>query len=306
MAQRFFDTFSGDPRADRRADHAEMLMAEGAPGAAAEVLLGALELAPGWAFGWFRLGEMHEAAGDAPAAARAWRTGQALDPADHAGAALKLALLGAAPQPDQPPSAFVETLFDQYAKTFDRALVDALGYRVPALLFEAIRERHPARFHHAVDLGCGTGLMGERLRPIADRLTGYDISAAMLAEARAKNLYDGLEKADLHDLPFAGEPAGLVTAADVFMYLGRLDKTFAAIRRMLAPGGIFALSVERHDGAEDFVLRGSRRYAHSETYVRRLLAGCGLGVAAVRAETVRYDRGEPVAGLIAVAAAPLS
>ena len=31
--------------------------------AAAELMLGALELAPGWAMGWFRLGEFHEAAG---------------------------------------------------------------------------------------------------------------------------------------------------------------------------------------------------------------------------------------------------
>ncbi|ESX88166.1 hypothetical protein X755_28430 [Mesorhizobium sp. LNJC405B00] len=29
-------------------------------------------------------------------------------------------------------------------------------------------------------LGCGTGLMGEKLRPVAERLEGYDISAAML------------------------------------------------------------------------------------------------------------------------------
>ena len=39
-------------------------------------MLGALELAPGWAMGWFRLGEFHEAAGDMDAAAEAWRMAQ--------------------------------------------------------------------------------------------------------------------------------------------------------------------------------------------------------------------------------------
>jgi hypothetical protein len=36
---------------------------------------------------------------------------------------------------------------------------------------------------------------------------------------------------------------------------------------MLVRGGLFAFSVEAHDGPEDFVLRESRRYAHSEAYV---------------------------------------
>ena len=61
-----------------------------------------------------------------------------LDPEDRAGAALKLALIGAAPASAAPPSAFVETLFDQYAEKFDKALVETLDYRVPELLAEAI------------------------------------------------------------------------------------------------------------------------------------------------------------------------
>ena len=39
--------------------------------------------------------------------------------------------------------------------------------------------------------------MGERLRPFCDRLEGFDISAEMLRKARAKGVYDRLEKADL-------------------------------------------------------------------------------------------------------------
>ena len=61
-------TSSGDVLADRRADYAEMLFASGDHAAAAELMLGALELAPDWSFGWFRLGEFHEAAGAGEAA----------------------------------------------------------------------------------------------------------------------------------------------------------------------------------------------------------------------------------------------
>ncbi|WP_163364132.1 class I SAM-dependent DNA methyltransferase, partial [Klebsiella aerogenes] len=81
----------------------------------------------------------------------------------------------------------------------------------------AIRAQGERRFRLALDLGCGTGLMGERLRPFVDRLEGYDISASMLRKARDKGVYDHLGKADLQQFSYAGEAPDLVTAADVFM-----------------------------------------------------------------------------------------
>ena len=222
------DLASGDLLADRRADYAEMLFASGDHAAAAELMLAALELAPGWAMGWFRLGEMQEAAGANGAAAEAWRMALKLDPADRAGAALKLELIGAGPASSAPPSPFVEALFDHYAGTFDTSLVDKLDYRVPELLDRAIR-RHRDRFAHAVDLGCGTGLMGERLRPLVSSLEGYDISAAMLRKAQARAVYDRLAKADLQTVELEAGGADLVTAADVFMYLGELAGIVAKV-----------------------------------------------------------------------------
>jgi predicted TPR repeat methyltransferase len=192
-------------------------------------------------------------------------------------------------------------LFDQYAKTFDESLIEKLGYRVPGLLFEAVRIQHSDTFGLAIDLGCGTGLMGERLRPFVRRLAGYDISAEMLRKAEAKKLYDRLEKADLQTMTYDGTPADLVVAADVFMYLGSLDRVFALARSMLKPGGLFAFSVEKHMGAEDFELRPSRRHAHSERYLRDLLAASGFVVRSLATEVIRHDRGEALDGLIVVA-----
>ena len=109
--------------------------------------------------------------------------------------------------------------------------------------------------------------MGERLRPLATFLEGCDISAAMLKKAEAKGIYDRLFKADLQSLALPPGAADLVTAADVFMYVGALDRIVASVAAGLSAGGLFAFSVERHDGPEDFVLRPSRRYAHSEAYL---------------------------------------
>lgn len=292
---------SGDLLADRRADYAEMLFADHQFEAAAEVMTAALEIAPEWLLGWFRLGEMHEAAGALDAAAEAWRVAVRLDPDDPAGAALKLQLVGAAPAADAPPPAFVEALFDQYAPGFDRSLVERLGYRVPELLSEAVRAAGAGRFRHAVDLGCGTGLMGEKLRPVCDFLEGFDISAAMLGRAREKGVYDRLTKADLRSLALAPGEADLVTAADVFMYVGALEATFATVATALAQAGLFAFSVEKHDGPEPFLLRETRRFAHSEGSVRSLLEHAGFGLVSVAGATIRQDRGQPVAGLIVVA-----
>ncbi len=296
-----FSLSSGDPAADRRVDFAFMLFAEGDHPGAAETLLSALEMVPGWSLGWYQLGEFYEAVGDAEAAVAAWRTALALDPADHSGATLKLALAGAESGALAMPGAFVEMLFDQYASKFDQALVNGLGYRAPVLLEAAIRATGRERFSLALDLGCGTGLMGERLRPMCERLEGVDISSEMLRKAREKGIYDRLEKADLQNFSHAGARPDLVTAADVFMYLGALDGVFPTVSGMLAPDGLFAFSVEKLDAQDGFALQPSRRYAHSEAYLRRILSDNGLAPVSVRTERIRDDRKEPVQGLIVVA-----
>ena len=49
------------------------------------------------------------------------------------------------------------------------------------------------------------------------------------------------------------------------------------------------------------MLRPSRRYAHSETYLRRLLSQHRFEVLSLEKAAIRMDRGEPVDGLIVVA-----
>ncbi|TPN89605.1 methyltransferase domain-containing protein [Mesorhizobium sp. CU2] len=292
---------SGDLTADRRADFAEMLAASGEPAQAAELLLGALELTPQWAAGWFRLGEMQEAAGLLDQAAQAWAMALKLEPADRLGAALKLQLIGHAPATAAPPSAFVETLFDHYADSFEDSLVGKLGYGLPDVLCRAIRAARPERFQLALDLGCGTGLVGERLRPFVDRLEGYDISAAMLRKARAKGLYDRLAKTDLQHFAYDRAKADLVVAADVFIYIGALQGIVGAVAGTLAKDGLFAFSVETLAGGDDFALQPSRRYAHSEAYARRVLSASELAILSLETTVIRHDRRDPVEGLAIVA-----
>ncbi len=296
-----FVTSSGDLVADRRADFAEMLFGSGELDAAAEIIARCPAAGPVLGDGLVPARRVPRGGRRRGSGGRSLATVQRLDPLDHAGAALKLALAGRTPEARSVPGAFVETLFDQYAERYDASLGGALGYRAPGLLAAAILAERP-HFGLAIDLGCGTGLMGECLRALCRRLEGVDISAAMLRKARARNVYDRLVKADLQSFRHEGDPADLVTAADVLLYVGALDRMFAGVAGMLAKSGLFAFSVELLEGEGGFALRPTRRFAHSRSYVTDRLVECGLSPLSVEAGIVRQDRGQPVEGLFVVAA----
>ncbi|QND51842.1 methyltransferase domain-containing protein [Phyllobacterium sp. 628] len=300
MARAFLS--SGDLIADRRASYADMLFESGDHVAAADLMRQALEIVPDWTAGLFRLGEMEEAAGDEDAAAGTWRRLLELDPGDRFGATLKLAASGYAIVPDNPPAAYVETLFDAYAPTFETALLQKLHYRVPELLAAAIKTAAPARHYRSLlDIGCGTGLMGDYFRTGADHMAGMDLSEAMLQKAGEKHIYDRLFKGDINALDYPAGSADLIIAADVFVYVGDLEKAFACITNALSADGLLAFSVENHSEEGELILQSSLRYTHSETYVRRLLAEHGLTPLTIAREAIRFDRGEPLQGLIVVA-----
>ncbi|MBB4216309.1 putative TPR repeat methyltransferase [Rhizobium sp. BK212] len=296
---------SGDVIADRRADYARMLEEGGEPDAAAELMEQALELVPAWAAGWYRLATYLEKAGRADAAIEAYRRTLAFDPDDIFGATLKLALLGDVATPDRPPSRYVERLFDDYADRFESALVEKLDYSVPQKLAALIASTG-RRYERAVDLGCGTGLLGPEIRGRVDRLEGFDLSQNMLVKAAEKQVYDSLAQADLSLAPdlsglfadAARHRADLVTAADVLMYLGNLESVFAIIGELAASGADIAFSVEDAGDGEGFHLAPSLRYAHSESYVRALLARHGLQILATVKSVIRKDGGKPLSGIL--------
>ncbi|NKM47525.1 methyltransferase domain-containing protein [Rhizobium leguminosarum bv. viciae] len=296
---------SGDVIADRRADYARMLEEGGEPEAAAELMEQALELVPGWAAGWYRLATYLEKAGRADAAIEAYRKTLALDPEDIFGATLKLALLGDAATPDRPPSRYVERLFDDYADRFESALIEKLDYSVPQKLAALIASAG-RRYERAVDLGCGTGLLGPEIRGRVGRLEGFDLSQNMLGKAAEKHVYDSLAQADLSLAPdlsglfanAARHRADLVTAADVLMYLGNLESVFAIVGELAASGADIAFSVEDAGEGEGFHLAPSLRYAHSETYVSMLFARHGLEILKTVKSFIRKDGGKPVSGIL--------
>lgn len=298
---------SGDPTVDRRYDYARALAARGDIEAAKELLHQSLELAPHWAPLFFELGVLHLETQNRDAAIAAFTDYLRCDPADHMGASVKLALIGAMPAPAHLGEEYVRSLFDQYAPRFDTALLENLSYVVPQRLYELIEALRPGKENgeRILDLGCGTGLAGERFIRRAACLDGVDLSAGMIAQAAAKQIYTTLTAADLSvflQTPPA-QPYDLVLAADVFVYVGALERILPQIAGVMAPGALFAFSVQDTAG-EGFVLGADHRFAHSRPYIEQLITASALSVRTISAETLRYDGNRAIAGSLIIAEKP--
>jgi len=300
---------SGDLVADRRYQWALDYLQRGDAAAAADILVQVLETAPGFATAWFALASIREAMGDRDGAIAAFSAARDADREDYHGARLHLARLGVGEATPSMTGVYVRRLFDQHAPDFDTALVERLEYCGPELLLQAVRTIKGTRLRlgSVLDLGCGTGLGGAAFRPFCDWLVGVDISPGMIEQARAKGLYDRLVVSDL--LEFLTAEAGashhLVLAADVFVYCSDLAPIAIAVAKVLAPGGLFAFTVETHD-EPGVRLQGTLRYAHSEPHVREAIAAAGLELRQLTAASTRNEKGAPVSGLLVVASTPAS
>ena len=304
---------SGDLVADRRYQWALDYLQRGDAAAAADILTQVVETAPGFATAWFALASIREATGDRDGAIAAFAAARDADREDYHGARLHLARLGVGEATPAMTGVYVRRLFDQHAPDFDQALLDRLDYRAPELLLYAVRPPQGQRFRlgSVLDLGCGTGLGGAAFRPYCDWLAGVDISSGMVELARVKGLYDRLVVADLMEFlaTESGAQHHLALAADVFVYCSDLNPIAAAVARVLAPGALFAFTVETHENMGDqsgVRLQGTLRYAHGPAHVRTALSAAGLQVLQLTEASTRTEKGAPVPGLLVVASTPSS
>ena len=90
-------------------------------------------------------------------------------------------------------------------------------------------------------------------------------------------------------------------AADVLLYFGDLRPVMAAASQALRPGGVFAFTLEKHDGSEPYVLNPTRRFAHSITHVRDTLKSAGMSELYAKTETLRTESNQDVSAWIVVA-----
>jgi predicted TPR repeat methyltransferase len=269
----------------------------------------ATRLAPGSA-GTFRdLGIALHVDGRLPEAIAMFRQCLALDPKDARARHLLAASTGEG-VPARAPDDYVRAEFDCFAATFDTKLA-SLEYRGPALVCEVARQiigRLPAR-PAVLDAGCGTGLCGPLLRPLAGSLDGVDLSPAMVEQARRRKLYDELIVDELTAYLRAHRGCqDLIVSADTLVYFGDLADVIAAAAATLRAGGVLVFTLEQAEPTEaptGWKLYPHGRFGHTRDHVARALGAAGLADPLIREITSRKEAGRWVPGWLVRAQRPL-
>ena len=162
---------------------------------------------------------------------------------------------------ERAPLEYLIAHFDAFADQFDAQLVGVLGYHAPDDLMDMV-EATGRPFFRALDLGCGTGLAGRRLRAGRSKLIGVDLAPRMLEKAAERGVYDELIEADiLSFLRSTKQRFDLALAADTLIYFGDLKPFFAAAARATEAGALLAFNIETGEGAP-YRLLPSGRFAH--------------------------------------------
>lgn len=137
------------------------------------------------------------------------------------------------------------SLYRDWATSYETDLVDPLGYVGPARVADIAAARCRDLNAHILDVGSGTGLVGERLAYLGyTKIDGLDFSQEMLDVARTKNVYAGLINADLT------QPLSIKTASyDVIVSCGTFTHghvgpdVFDELLRIIRTGGVFCVSI---------------------------------------------------------------
>jgi SAM-dependent methyltransferase len=156
---------------------------------------------------------------------------------------------------------FVDELDD---KPHDRALLDAFAAAVG---------------DPVVELGCGPGQVGARVRAGGRRVVGLDLSGGMAALAAAR--LDGAVVGDLRALPLAPASVGGVVAFYSLIHLRRseLAPALAEAARVTRPGG--GLLVAVHEGTGE--LTGDEFLGERVPFIASLFTAAELTAAVTTA-----------------------
>ncbi|HSV73654.1 MAG TPA: class I SAM-dependent methyltransferase [Chthonomonadales bacterium] len=150
------------------------------------------------------------------------------------------------------------TAFGEIAPFYDE-LMRGVPYGMWVRYLQDILQHRGADARRVIDLACGTGNVAFRLAECGYEVTGVDISAAMVGEARRKAAANrsgvAFEVQDAADLRLLPPPYDLcVSFFDSLNNITRSDRLLSAMRSVcehLVPGGLFVFDVNTRYALEN-------------------------------------------------------
>lgn len=256
----------------------------------------AAELSPNNAEYWCRLGELSHIVGKREKARQAYQRYLQLEP-DDAEIRHLLVSLTDKTAPSRVPDDCIRQLYERFSEFYESNMCDELGYVGPKHLLSVIQKTIGDRRDLSIlDIGCGTGLAGEVLRPFASHLVGVDLSEEMLEKARERKIYDELSVGELTEwLSKTDQSFDLIVACDTFIYFGDLGQTLGPAKQRLNSNGVIAFSVEK-SSKPPFQLTDSGRYKHHFDHLSETASNVQMQIANHREEFLRMEYGEDVYG----------
>ena len=134
------------------------------------------------------------------------------------------------------PSGPRREFFDLWSLFYDLPVVQRAFYRpVQDAVLGELRASPAGR---VIDVGCGTGILTDRLarEAGADLVCGCDFSMGMLDHARRRRPGPWMQ-ADAQHLPLASASVDAVVSTESFHWFPDPDAALAEFHRVLAPGG---------------------------------------------------------------------
>ncbi|MCT9093833.1 class I SAM-dependent methyltransferase [Streptomyces sp. ASQP_92] len=116
-------------------------------------------------------------------------------------------------------------------------------------LLDGLLRRHGVTGRRLLDVACGTGKSTTAFRDLGYQVSGIDLSAAMIAEARAKEANRGIsfQQGDMRSLPGPGSDHDVVLCMDDavnnLLSAAELGSALAGTARALHPGGLLLFDV---------------------------------------------------------------
>lgn len=123
--------------------------------------------------------------------------------------------------------------YDDFSRWYERERGRGYHGLIDDLEFE-LTEPY-ARGRRCLEVGCGTGLILERVAAVAGEAVGIDLSPGMLEKARERGLT--VHEAPATKLPFEDARFDLVYSFKVLAHVPEIETALTEMARVCAPGG---------------------------------------------------------------------